>query len=129
MTFMEIGALCFGAVIGWFTYSVNRHRPEVSITDVLVIVGAVGGGTILTLFPEETVLFAAYGIGLAIGFFGYFLVLVVLVLRGKGWTMEWFLDGRRPALQECQERGSSDTGGRAMGGGAAVGGGRNPSVR
>ncbi|MGX1884776.1 hypothetical protein [Streptomyces sp. NPDC055287] len=112
--------MSFGVVIGWFTYFVNRHRTTVALADVLVIVGALGGGTILTLFPEETPLFAAYGIGLAIGFFGYFLVLVVLVLRSKEWTMEWFLDGRRPALKPGQISSDGSRASRAMGGGGTT---------
>ncbi|GAA2646316.1 hypothetical protein [Streptomyces vastus] len=120
MTYVEFGAMSFGMVIGWFTYFVNRYRPKVAITDVLAIVGALGGGTILTLFPEETQLFAAYGIGLAIGFFGYFLLLVVLVLRSKEWTMEWFLDGRRPELKPGQVSSDATRTGRPMGGEGAT---------
>ena len=98
-TLPQWGALAFGLVIGWFTYFVNRHRTDaVSIADVASVIGALGGGAILGLFPARSVLFGAYGIGLAIGFFGYFLLLVVMVLsqRGRGWTFEWFLDGRKP---------------------------------
>jgi hypothetical protein len=98
MVLAQWGALAFGVVIGWFTYFVNRHRAEVRLADVASIVGALGGGVVLTLFPEQTDLFAAYGLGLAIGFFGYFLLLIVLVLTQRGWTMAWFLDGRRPPL-------------------------------
>ena len=98
-TLPQWGALAFGLVIGWFTYFVNRHRSDaVSIADVASVIGALGGGAILGLFPARSVLFGAYGIGLAIGFFGYFLLLVVMVVseRGRGWTFEWFLDGRKP---------------------------------
>jgi hypothetical protein len=98
-TLPQWGALAFGLVIGWFTYFVNRHRTDaVSIADVASVIGALGGGAILGLFPARSVLFGAYGIGLAIGFFGYFLLLVVMVVsqRGRGWTFEWFLDGRKP---------------------------------
>ncbi|MFG2312292.1 hypothetical protein ACGFS9_27040 [Streptomyces sp. NPDC048566] len=119
MTYIECGSMFFGMVIGWFTYFVNRYRTTVAVADVLAIVGALGGGTVLTLFPEQSRLFAAYGIGLAIGFFGYFALLVLLVLRSEGWTMEWFLDGRRPRPKP--EQISSDrSAGRAMGGGGAT---------
>jgi hypothetical protein len=121
---IEWGAFAFGAVIGWFTYFVNRHRASVNLADVAVIVGALGGGAILTLFPEETVLFAAYGLGLAAGFFGYFLVLVAMVLRNNRWTMEWFLDGRRPKFLDHQI-GPSGDGSRPMGGPADL---RDPDL-
>lgn len=111
----EWGAFAFGLVIGWFTYFVNRHRTgEVTLGDVATIVGAVGGAAVLALFPAGTDLFGGYGIGLAVGFFGYFLVLVLLVRanRPAGWSSQWFLDGRRPAPPPGVE--ASDD--RAMGG-------------
>jgi hypothetical protein len=104
-TLVQWGALAFGLVIGWFTYFVNRYRTgAISITDVASIVGALGGGAILGLFPAKSALFGAYGLGLAIGFFGYFLLLVIMVwrLKKRGWTFEWFLDGRKPSPGNTQ---------------------------
>jgi hypothetical protein len=98
---VQAGALAFGVVIGWFVYFVNRYRSEVALADVAVILAAIGGGAVLDLFPEQSTLFGYYGLGLALGFFAYFVVLVVLVRtnRDRGWTSEWFLDGRRPPLR------------------------------
>jgi hypothetical protein len=104
LTFIDLGAMAFGTVIGWFTYFVNRHRGEVKLTDVATIIGALGGGAVLALFPQASRLFAAYGLGLAFGFFGYFIVLVVLVWRQEDWSFAWFLDGRRPPLDQGQVR-------------------------
>lgn len=109
----EWGAFAFGAVIGWFTYFVNRYRSQVTLADVTTIVGALGGAAVLALFPPETALFTSYGLGLAAGFFGYFILLVVLVAVTKGWTLAWFLDGRRPKLPDDQIAGD---GSRPMGG-------------
>jgi hypothetical protein len=101
-----VGAGLFGVVIGWFAYFVNRHRgDDVRLSDVAGFLGAIGGGAVLALFPSGTDLFGAYGIGLAVGFFAYFAVLVVLVARSPGWTAEWFLDGRRPTLPRTQQAG------------------------
>jgi hypothetical protein len=112
MDVTEFGALAFGVVIGWFTYFVNRYREEVTLADVATIIGAIGGGAVLTLVPEESRLFGFYGIGLAIGFFAYFLVLVCLVWRNRnrGWTSEWFLDGRRPSEGKGVHAGESSRG-------------------
>lgn len=87
----------FGLVIGWFLYFVNRYRTsEASFTDITTILGAVGGGAVTSLFGEgSAALFGAYGIGLAIGFFSYFVVLVVLVGLSKNFGADYFLDGRR----------------------------------
>lgn len=96
----EWGAFFFGAVIGWFTYFVNRYRTEIKLADVASILGAIGGAAVLELFPSDTVLFGAYGIGLAVGFFAYFLFLLLFVMINKRFTLAWFLDGRRPTYAE-----------------------------
>src|SRR5438067_134234 len=104
--FQEIGAGGFGAIVGWYLYFVNRYRTgAVQLSDLTSVIAAVGGAAVLTLFPAGTDLFAAYGIGLACGFFGYFLVLVVLVSVSDNFTVDWFLDGRRkrPAAGETTE--------------------------
>ena len=70
----------FGTVIGWYIYYINRHRrDDVSATDLVTLIGIIGGTAVLALFPAQSDLFGAYGLGLAIGFFGYFLVMVLLV--------------------------------------------------
>jgi hypothetical protein len=92
-----VGAGAFGLILGWFFYSLNRYRKtEVGLSDLATVIGALGGAAVLDLFPTGTDLFAAYGIGLALGFFAYFAVLVFLVSKSEGFGKEWFLDGRRP---------------------------------
>jgi hypothetical protein len=91
-----LGAAGFGVLLGWLTYYVNRYRKsDVQLGDLVTVVGVLGGGAILALFPEGTDLFGAYGIGLFVGFFGYLAVLVVLVARSSNFDWDWFLDGRR----------------------------------
>lgn len=89
----DIGAFAFGLIIGWYVYYVNRYRKgEVQFSDITTLVGIIGGG----LAVKGTALsFGWYGIGLAVGFFGYFLVLVVLVSKSDNFDPDWFLDGRR----------------------------------
>ena len=96
-----LGAWGFGALIGWYVYYVNRYRKgDLQLSDLVTLVGVLGGGTILTLFPASTDLFGAYGLGLFIGFFSYFIILIVLVRRSENFNMEWFLDGRRKMPKE-----------------------------
>ena len=100
------GAFAFGVVLGWFTYFTNRYRKgEVQFTDLATLLGVIGGGAVTALFGDaKTTLFGAYGLGLAVGFFAYFLTLIVLVRRSKGvFTMAWFLDGRRRRLGDDEE--------------------------
>jgi hypothetical protein len=103
----ELGAGCFGALIGWFVYYVNRHRTdEVQLGDVATLIGAIGGAAVLSLFPAKTDLFGAYGIGLAVGFFGYYAVMVYCVNKSSNFSVDWFLDGRRTRLGDDERDGA-----------------------
>lgn len=94
-TIPEWGAFGFGAIIGWFVYFINRYRKgDVGISDLAAVIGAIGGSSVTGLFGGAN-LFGAYGIGLAVGFFGYFFLLIILVGMSKNFTSDWFLDGRR----------------------------------
>jgi len=74
MTIPEIGALCFGLVVGWITYrTLRRKEGATALSDIASVIGAVGGAAVTTLFTTES-LFGMYSIGLAIGFFGYFII-------------------------------------------------------
>jgi hypothetical protein len=52
--------------------------------DIAVVIGAVGGAAVLALFPAQSELFGAYGIGLAAGFFIYVGFLIVATVRTTG---------------------------------------------
>jgi hypothetical protein len=96
-----LGAGGLGFVIGWYVYYINRYRrADVQISDLLTLIGAIGGGATTALFPAKTDLFGAYGIGLFAGFFSYFLTLVILVGVSENFNADWFLDGRRIRPQE-----------------------------
>lgn len=101
MTISEYGSLGFGTVIGWYVYYINRYRKsDVQISDITTLIGAIGGAAIMVLFKGSGTggeLFGAYGVGLAIGFFSYYLALVILVARSQNFDSDWFLDGRRRA--------------------------------
>ena len=84
MTFVQFGALCFGLVIGFVTYRTLRKTKEsVALSDIATVIGAVGGAAITALFEAQD-LFAAYSIGLAIGFFLY-LILGATLFKNVEW--------------------------------------------
>ena len=90
------GAGGFGAVIGWYVFYINRHRrDDVSSTDLVTLIGIIGGTSVLALFPSQSDLFGAYGVGLAAGFFGYFVIMVVLITISHNFDVDYLLDGRR----------------------------------
>jgi uncharacterized membrane protein YeaQ/YmgE (transglycosylase-associated protein family) len=84
MTFVQFGALCFGLVVGFVTYRTLRKTKEsVALSDIATVIGAIGGAAITGLFDSED-LFAAYSIGLAIGFFLY-LILGNTIFKDVEW--------------------------------------------
>ena len=93
-----LGAGGFGTLIGWYVYYINRYRKDDrKLGDLVTIISILGSSSILALFPSSTDLFGAYGIGLVIGFFGYFLSLNIYVKLSEDFNVAWFLDGRRKA--------------------------------
>jgi uncharacterized membrane protein YeaQ/YmgE (transglycosylase-associated protein family) len=80
------GAVCFGLVIGWVTYrTLRRSGDGVALSDIASVLGAVGGAVVTQLFDDPS-LFGFYAVGLAIGFFGY--LGIALILEGRsvaGW--------------------------------------------
>lgn len=98
----ECGAFAFGVVLGWFVYFTNRYRKgDVQFSDLIALLGVIGGAAVTALFGGASgKLFGYYGVGLAVGFFAYFLVLVLMVARSDQFDATWFLDGRRKALPD-----------------------------
>jgi ABC-type uncharacterized transport system permease subunit len=70
-------------VIGWVTYRTLRRKAEsAALGDIAAVIGAVGSATIITLFKNAA--FDDYCIGLAVGFFAYFISGIVIEKLGKG---------------------------------------------
>ncbi len=82
-----LGALLFGLAVGWISYRTLRLTAGANVlSDIATIIGAVGGAAVITLLKND-VLFGWYGTGLAIGFFGYFAV--GLILYGTQEVRPW----------------------------------------
>jgi O-antigen/teichoic acid export membrane protein len=87
---INIGAAAFGLVIGWVTYrTLRRSSDAVGLSDIATVIGAVGGAAVTTLFDEGEV-FAFYAVGLAVGFFAYFVI--GLILGDSARANDWMLD-------------------------------------
>lgn len=94
MTIPDVGAVCFGVVVGWITYrTLARRAKNVSLSDIATVIGATGGGAVVGLFNDK-VLFGWYSIGLAAGFFLY-LIIFALVNDRQG-VAEVMGDGEGP---------------------------------
>lgn len=90
-----VGVAGLGAVFGWYLYHVNRWREDtVQISDLATVVTALAGAGLTALFENKDAMLGAYGLGLALGFFGYFIVLWRIVHSSKAVGTDWFLTGR-----------------------------------
>jgi hypothetical protein len=77
---MTIGALMFGAVVGYITYrTLIRTTDKASISDLGTVVAVIGGAAVTGLFdPHTSDLFGWYAIGLAVGLAVYFALFALL---------------------------------------------------
>lgn len=126
-----LGAGGFGAIIGWYVYYINRYRKgDVQLSDVVTLIGILGGAAVQALFKPDGALFGAYGVGLFCGFFSYFLFLLLLVAISRNFKADWFLDGRRKVLdKESYIPDGTRLTGSAMGGaGGGAGGAAGPGI-
>ena len=61
---MRLGAIGFGAVIGWNVYYINRYRKgDVQLSDLVTLVSVLGGAAILRLFPAGSELVQRFAAG------------------------------------------------------------------
>jgi hypothetical protein len=87
MDFAATGAFCFGLVVGWITYRTLRRREgAAALSDIATVIGAVGGGAVAAI-KDGKEMFGFYSIGLAVGFFAYFIV--GLLVYGKESAGAW----------------------------------------
>ena len=86
---LYVGAHLFGVVVGWVTYYTLAHSRSHGVKDIAVVIGSIGGAAVLSLFPAQTNLFGAYGVGLAVGFFVYWAILFTSVFFAYGWSGGW----------------------------------------
>jgi uncharacterized membrane protein YeaQ/YmgE (transglycosylase-associated protein family) len=85
MSFVTAGAICFGLMMGWITHRTLRRREgSVALSDIATVLGAVGGAAVTALFKDAEI-FGAYSVGLAAGYFGYFLVALILGKNAPEW--------------------------------------------
>lgn len=81
-TLYLFGAGAFGIVVGFITYRTLVRAQTTGVADLATVIGAIGGGTVTTLFgPADGSGFAVYSICLLPGMVIY--LLLSLALRGK----------------------------------------------
>jgi NhaP-type Na+/H+ or K+/H+ antiporter len=86
--FVLVGGAAFGLVVGWVTYGFIRRIDRKALTDLSAIIGAIGGAAVTGLFQPGTGAFAAYCVGLAVGFFGYLAFYMIFEKSAPDWLGE-----------------------------------------
>lgn len=69
---LTIGGILFGSVVGyiaWYAIRPGESGSKVTLKTVAAFVGIVAGATVIAFLQSDANFIAAYGIGLAIGFF------------------------------------------------------------
>ena len=91
-TLTKVGAVAFGLVIGWITYRTLRRREDpAQLSDLSAVIAAISGGAVTAVPFDDADVFAAYSIGLAVGFFGY-LITSSLMVKDKSKIDEFLGD-------------------------------------
>jgi TRAP-type C4-dicarboxylate transport system permease small subunit len=83
---IAFGSIGFGMVIGWVTYyTMRKNTKERTLADITVIISALIGPAVLAVFPApaegKPTMFGYYGIGLALGFFLYYIIFVLILWK------------------------------------------------
>jgi hypothetical protein len=97
----SVGAICFGFVVGWVTYRTLRRSNVSGLSDLATVIGAVGGAAVTGLFSKESGAFGSYCVGLAVGFFLYFVVSLGLASKSgqSAAVNEWLGEAPQPGTQ------------------------------
>jgi len=114
MTVIELGALCFGIVVGWITSRALRRSTSNSLTDIATVIGSVAGAAITGIWQPNTNAFGYYCIGLFIGF--YFYLAVAVLTAHKSAHGDWIgteavkTSAAEPATSAATSPATSSTG-------------------
>ena len=76
------GIFSMGLVFGFLLFYAIKHTSGFSIDSLATAFGAVGGGVVVGLFEKTAGWIGPYGLGLLAGFLLYFIVALILFLRG-----------------------------------------------
>ena len=95
MTIIDVGALCFGVVVGWITSRTLRRSTPGGLSDIATVIGAVGGAAITGIYKPSTDSFGYYSVGLMVGFFVYLILAIVTAKQEGNPVGDWL--GSEPA--------------------------------
>ena len=89
MTLIDIGALCFGVVVGWIASRTLRRSTPGGMYDIATVIGAVSGAAITGIYKPSTDSFGYYCIGLLVGFFAYLVLAIIFAWKEGKSVGDW----------------------------------------
>jgi uncharacterized membrane protein YeaQ/YmgE (transglycosylase-associated protein family) len=113
-TSLALGSIGFGMVIGWVTYyTMRKNTKERTLADITVIISALVGPAVLAVFPapsdaSKQTLFGYYGIGLAIGFFLYYILFVLMLWKAPAKVLNAMLGAQVTAAAGAPQTTGTD---------------------
>ena len=78
---IDLGAWCFGVVVGWVTSRTLRRSTTGGLSDISTVIGSIAGAAITGIYKPSTNSFGYYCIGLFVGFFAYLLISVYIAKK------------------------------------------------
>jgi uncharacterized membrane protein YeaQ/YmgE (transglycosylase-associated protein family) len=94
---IDLGAWCFGVVVGWITSRTLRRTTPGGLSDISTVIGSIAGAAITGIYKPSTNSFGYYCIGLFVGFFAYLLISVYIAKKeGNQAVGDWL--GSEPVV-------------------------------
>jgi hypothetical protein len=96
MGIIDLGAWCFGVVVGWVTSRTLRRTTASGLSDIATVISSIAGAAITGIYKPSTNAFGFYCIGLFVGFFAYLIISVIIAKKeGNQPIGDWL--GSEPA--------------------------------
>jgi hypothetical protein len=99
-----IGASFFGAVVGWLAHNVFQRAELLNVSWLASIIGVVGGGAVMAIFPERSPMFGAYCIGLGFSFFARVLTYPITKAISDEMELEKLKETKRQQVAQAKKQ-------------------------
>ena len=99
-----IGASFFGAVVGWLAHNVFQRAELLNVSWLASMIGVVGGGAVTALFPQGSLMFGAYCIGLGFSFFARVLTVPITKALAEEMELEKLKETKRQQIAQARKQ-------------------------
>ena len=99
-----IGASFFGAVVGWLAHNVFQRAELLNVSWLASMIGVVGGGAVTALFPQGSLMFGAYCVGLGIAFFARVVIFPITTAINEEMELEKLEKAQRQQIAQARKQ-------------------------